>query len=415
MTTRWLVTIPYLLLLFIGLVLPSDGKHGLLNPKSITFILTTLTITISFFFQSHITPRVWNLLLFFLSSIAFLIIWFMIGMSSRMLPLEIQLDQMKLFLITLSFPIMTAYLIEYDYITTTTFYRAVIYSSFVYIFLKCSIVLLHFVGVLDLKNFLDLTGFRSMDMDITEDISRLQTSVDIFTPFIVFFVLQSDRLKIPISTTFKTCYLILALASTFLSFSRYLIFIYLMSFLLYWFTLNAKKTILNIIFGFVVLIGSIIAIGPSKVQKIVELRVLSRNTTASDTTRKLQINALLNEFYQSPYLGKGLGAYVSTNIRDPILKHSYEVQWMAFLMQFGIFGLSLILIPLVLIAFQILNIPHCPAKYAFLILYLLWLASGFTNPFLISLGSGILYTCFYLLYPYCAKSVPSPKIALRPK
>jgi hypothetical protein len=188
-----------------------------------------------------------------------------------------------------------------------------------------------------------------------------------------------------------------------------------MSFLLYWFTLNAKKTILNIIFGAVVLIGSIIAIGPSKVQKIVELRVLSRNTTASDTTRKLQINALLNEFYQSPYLGKGLGAYVSTNIRDPILKHSYEVQWMAFLMQFGIFGLSLILIPLGFIAFQILNIPHCQAKYAFLILYQLWLASGFTNPFLISLGSGILYTCFYLLYPYCAKSVPSPKIALRPK
>lgn len=419
MTLPLLVVIPYLLLLFTGLLIPSDGKHGLFNPKSLAFVISSVTIAISFLFQTKISPRLWNLTLFFFTAIAFLINWLLIGISSGQIPLSLQFDQMKLFFITLTLPLMTAYLIDYDYLTPAQFYRAVFYFSFIYMTLKCLLVLLHFIGIVDIWHLLESAGFRAMSMNITEGISRLQTSVDIFTPFILFFVLQASRLNIHLSTWFRTSYLLIALASTFLSFSRYLIAIYAISFLLYWLTLNARKTILNFLFGSVFLFTTIAIIGPSRVQKVVELRLVSRNTIASDNTRKSQITALLHEFEQSPYLGKGLGAFAPTNIRDPILKYSYEVQWVALLMQFGLIGTFLLLLPLTYIAFQILNSPPSPVKLPFFLLYLLWLLSGFTNPFLLSLGSGILYTCFYLLpeslKSYCAKSTPSLTIPVKPK
>ena len=44
----------------------------------------------------------------------------------------------------------------------------------------------------------------------------------------------------------------------------------------------------------------------------------------------------MNELESTPILGRGLGGYVENLVRDGIIQYSYEVQWVAFLMQFGL-------------------------------------------------------------------------------
>ena len=129
---------------------------------------------------------------------------------------------------------------------------------------------------------------------------------------------------------------------------------------------------------------------------MIERRVFSSENFKSDDTRSLQIQSLLLEHEQYSFIGKGMGAYAEDNIRDPVLLHSYEVQWMAFLMQFGLIGLILLGIPLGFIVYGFVHAPITRVKCAFLCLFLLWLLSGFTNPFLISLTSGIIYAVFFL-------------------
>jgi hypothetical protein len=109
-----------------------------------------------------------------------------------------------------------------------------------------------------------------------------------------------------------------------------------------------------------------------------------------------QIQALYREFDQAPLLGKGLGAYAVDNIRDFQLKHYYEVQWMAFLMQFGLLGVLLLMIPLGMVSYRYCLAPFSMQKLSFLLMFFLWIFSGFTNPFLLSLTSGIVYTLFLL-------------------
>jgi hypothetical protein len=138
----------------------------------------------------------------------------------------------------------------------------------------------------------------------------------------------------------------------------------------------------------------VLAAGPSRVYKVIELRFFSEQSSKSDETRNSQVKSLIKEFEEVPFLGKGLGGHTEEGIRDNKLKHSYEVQWVAFLMQFGIIGISLIISALLLILWPMASPPFTVEKGSLLCMFLLWVLAGFTNPFLISLTSGLIYAIF---------------------
>ena len=79
------------------------------------------------------------------------------------------------------------------------------------------------------------------------------------------------------------------------------------------------------------------------------------------------------------------------------IQYSYEVQWVAFLIQFGLLGFMILLIPVLLICYKLFLPPFSKLKLSFLALFGVWILSGFTNPFLISLTSGIVYSIFLLV------------------
>lgn len=387
----------YLLMICTGLVLPSDGNHSVFAPKSLTFFAAAFSFI--FFLIGNRTYNASQLkaTTIILFSISFLIFWYVVGAEQDPLRPSGQLDQFKVFLITLFVPFVTYYIVQQKLITSQRIIRVVIKANFAYCLTKITLMLLHVLGVLNIWVLMQKTGLRYMSMEIFGSIGRIQTSVDIVTPFIVYFVLQSESLGIHLSKKFKYTYFIVSLLSNFLSFSRFLLFVFLISVFFYWMTIKLANRIKILIIAFMAMVVGVIVITPDKVMSVVEKRLFSKDNYYSDRTRHDQIAALMDGCHEDPFLGKGLGGYNPNCIRDHLLPHAYEVQWVAFLMQFGVVGIILLLIPIGIISFRMLEPPVTVLRATFFLLFGLWLLSGFTNPFLISLTSGIVYGLFILV------------------
>lgn len=392
-----LLIIPYFLLIIVGLLIPSISYRGALNPKTIVFTFTAISLATYFLVRQRLYFQQLKILLFLTTSLAFLVLWLILGSIQDITIFDIRFDQFKLFLLTISVPVATLYLLNENKITPQQVFKTVIYSNLTYCFVKIVMVVLHLMGIIDIWELLGASGAQIMKMAIFGDLQRLQSSLDISTPFILFFVLQSTRLGLNLSTSMKAFYIVVSLLSNFLAFSRFLLAVYFISVALYLLTVGKRKIVTGMIVSVLIGISVLGAIGFDNAATSIERRFYSKNSYRSDRTRMEQFDALYEEHEQVPLLGKGLGGYAEDYIRDNKVMHSYEVQWVAFLMQFGIIGLCLICVPLGMIGYQLLQPPYNRFMLSCFCLYVLWIISGFTNPFLISLQSGIIYTLFLLL------------------
>jgi O-Antigen ligase len=406
MTLAKLLTLPYFFLLFVGLLVPSDGQHGLLSIKSLAFVIAMGALGFYALLRQKVSSSQLKLFSFGCAILSLFLFWLLVSLMQEPTSLTSPFDQFKLFLITLAIPLTTLYLVQEQLVTPQQFYKAVIYASFAYALLKVLIVSLHLLNLINAWKIFDTLGIRYMRMGIYGGLDRVQTSVDMATPFILFFLLNSERLGIAFKSSFRYAYLIVSVLSTFFSFSRYLILMYLASCFLYWLTLKIRPFIKIGFWIALAAISALFAVGPEKVQKVIERRFFSLNSNQSDSIRVKQAQVLLQEYEKAPFMGKGIGGYVPDHLRDQSLRHSYEVQWLAFLMQFGLFGLLFLLSPLIFIAWRLVEAPFSRIRYSFLGAFLLWLLSGFTNPFLISLTSGIIYTLFCLSTQVFTRNIP---------
>jgi hypothetical protein len=390
----WIVFWPYVFLILAGLLIPSDGQHGFFSIKSLAFIFTFASLFFYSMIHRHLTIYQVKLFVFAFFSFTFLAGWLLIGLLYEKSLEHSQIDQFKIFVITISFPLITLYLIKEKIISPSLFLKIVIFANFSYGVFKIGLVILHLLNLIDMWQLMHAAGIRFMRMSITGTLERVQTSVDIVTPFLVFFLLEANTFGVNFNKKFKFFYLGIALLSTLLSFSRYLIFIYFCSLLLHSLNLTLYQ-FLKCLFGTLcLLLASYFAIGSENIEAMVERRLTSIENFNSDSIRVQQIQALLTEYEKVPFFGKGLGGYSSQYIRDSLLLHHYEVQWFAFLMQFGLMGILWLFIPLGMVSYRFCVPPLSLKKISFFILFLLWILSGFTNPFLISLASGIVYALF---------------------
>lgn len=378
------------------MLLPSDGTHGLFSPKSLLFLSAAFSIFLLIMVRQRFHPKQLLHGVFLAFFLVFLILWMAIGIANPITQISSTFDQAKLFLITAAVPLMTLYLYKEELIIPQQIIRIAILSNFLYCLCKLSLILFHFCGALNMWDLLKVANFRVQQMDIVGSLQRLQTSVDISTPFLFMFVLFSKRLELKFPPLFRQFYLLLTPISNFFTFSRYLLFVQGAALILYIFSLTSKKFIQSAALSAICLIFAIASFGPQNFLDSLEKRFFSKSSYYSDQARVDQINALLEQTAKTPYTGSGLGAHAPKAIRDRKLLHSYEVQWAAFLMQLGIAGVSILLIFLSFIAIPFLIPPMTRISLAFFCLFLLWILSGFTNPFLISLQSGIIYSLFLM-------------------
>lgn len=388
--------LPFFLLIITGALIPSDGAHGLFSIKSLAFIFSCFAMGFYIVSEKKIDMKDVGLLLFLGIFLLFLFFWFWIGLISDDIPLHSQIDQFKLFVITVSVVLMTAYLSFRNSLTFSLFFKTLLFANFSYSFLKVFLVFAYVFNLLDTYTFMEATGIRFMSMSMAAGFSRLQTSVDILTPFLLFFVLQRDRFGVKLPKYFSSIYFFISALSILFSFSRFLMATALISVFLSCLNMRLKSWI-KIFLGFICLIFCMISFfGVEGINNMIEMRLHSNANYHSDKIRTHQIEALLLESEKAPLLGRGLGSYAPDMIRDGTLLHSYEVQWVAFLMQFGLFGVCFILGAFGIIIAQFFTPPFTILKLTTAGLFFLWILSGFTNPFLISLTSGLIYALFFL-------------------
>jgi hypothetical protein len=396
LSVRPLLLFSFLLMVAAGVMIPSDGNHGILNIKSLAFVLTALSLAAYGYTQQKTSLGSLNILLVFLLALAFLTLWSLVSLINGATALESLLDQFKVFLVTLCATLFSYYLVSEKLLSFATFVKTILYANFAYSSLKVALVLMHLVGLLDLFDLMEATGMRFMSMDMGTGMIRMQTSIDILTPFLIFYVLKAQTLGIALNARFRSAYLLISAFAIFLSFSRVLMAEGLASLLLFWFTLKPAQMVRSMLFFSVIACALVAAIGPSTIATMAGQRFLSDVNQGSDDTRVEQIEALVKEHQSYPFFGKGLGGYSSDLVRDEKLRHSYEVQWIAFLMQFGLLGLVMIGSALGSIGWLYLQKRPSRLQLAFLALFCCWILAGFTNPYLISLTSGLVYALFLL-------------------
>jgi hypothetical protein len=393
---RALFSLPFIILLMAGTMLPSDGQHGIMSIKSLAFIFSTFATLVYVGIKQSFTRNQLKLVIFLMGSLCWLVLASLYSQWNGSTEMSSIIDQCKVFWITLSVAGMAIFFVEEELISFSTLLKSLVYFNFTYSLFKIILAVLLVMGYVNLENFLTLTGIRVMTMGLVGGLTRLQTSVDIITPFLIMFVLQSNYLGVRFNERFKVSYYVIAILAVLLSFSRVFIAIAFFGMLLHWATLSLPKILKRIGFAFVLLIAGVCLIGVDTTLQLVEKRLFSEDNYESDQTRVLQVEALMDEFAEQPLLGKGVGSYAVKNIRDTNNLHSYEVQWVAFLMQFGVVGMLVILTPLGVIYSKFFTGPASRVNTAFALLFTCWLLAGFTNPFLISLTSGIVYALFLL-------------------
>lgn len=392
---RKITACSFLALLAVGIVFPSDSNHGFLAPKSLAFLGSIFSFVLYFISSGIVKKSQVFAMISLFSALTFLGIWYLVGIDQSPLVPSAQFDQFKVFLPTLFVPIAGWCLVKEGVLSTSGIFKTLIFSNLAYSLVKISLMALHLAGALNLWSFMERTGLRFMSMPIAGEIGRIQTSVDIATPFLVYFVLQAN-FQTHFSKRFQWLYCLVSALSVLLSFSRFLMFAFAVSILLHIFTLRwASQIKLATGVAMICLTGAMIA-GPDLVSEAIDRRFFSLENRVSDETRKVQIDALMHACDQNPLLGNGLGGYTAECIRDYSLPHAYEVQWAAFLLQFGLIGLLFLLLPISYIASRFLRPPLSRVQAGYFLLFGLWLLSGFTNPFLISLTSGTVYLIFLL-------------------
>lgn len=136
-----------------------------------------------------------------------------------------------------------------------------------------------------------------------------------------------------------------------------------------------------------------------------EYRFSGTQVEASDGVRNDQFAHLYEGFLESPFVGHGLGSYVKDFIRSESNPHSYELEYLSYMYQFGVIGFFLVICGMIYTFFEI-SVKWCKDRIAQIILllnFVIWLIKPFFNPGFMSSSSGMTIVSFALLALYYTK------------
>ncbi|MGA3796603.1 hypothetical protein ACPCYX_02310 [Pseudomonas fluorescens] len=282
-------------------------------------------------------------------------------------------------------------------------FKAIVYASFIYSVFKTLLIfstVFGFISVRALQALIrDFIG-SSVVSFWSEDaaIARISFGNDIIIPFVASFVLLFSDHKI-FSYKFTYLYIIVAMVSTSLGFTRYIWI--LNAYILVGYIVIVKGNIkIASVSAFLFTCAYILILNIDWLNEIINIR--SQDSTSIDVKNQ-QAALLIAEAQNHIVFGNGLGGYIQTFIRSPYQPYLYEVQWAALLMQLGVIGLLVLAIGLIFIvpvSALTLRTSAVKSKEALylIILYGLWLASGVTNPYLFIMTSSVSYVLFYLFF-----------------
>jgi O-antigen ligase/polysaccharide polymerase Wzy-like membrane protein len=396
----------YSILIFSSVFLPSGSLFGI-NLKIFFFLLTLFFLLLDLTSQPKKIKLSPEFVLICLFSFLIIIFWLCIAFFYDENELSSVLSAFKNFSVTLLIIFVSFFLYSQNRLSLNYFLKLLFVSNFTFSLIKIAIVALLFSGSLNIDVFFQylekISSINPVSGQIMEGVTRLQLINDILTPFLLFFMFQHKKFGFKVKFIYQKAYELISIFSILLSYSRFIWFIAVVSYLFHC-TLNKKmKTLATFLF-----ISAILVSIPS-IRETLGNRFFSADTSSSDEIRQVQYKALIDEISGFPIFGKGVGGYTKEVIRDDEEHYTYELQWLAFLLQFGAIGFLFLLLLVFIVSVPLFS-KLTKLTLAVLALYFLWLFSGFTNPYLISSTSGVMFSLFLITAFQLNKMATRPKL-----
>ncbi|MFC4452167.1 O-antigen ligase family protein [Deinococcus sonorensis] len=369
------------LLVVVTCMLPSGTVFNI-NYKLMIVLISVAGLGVALVFRRHIGARSLSFLASVIMLCLLLSVWLLIGWINGY---PLAPDQYQAMLITLLYPAIICTAVYSGYFTRLRFYKAVVLGFCLYGLLKLVLIGALASGVLSYARLIfygEVISYVPITQQIVGRIIRIQTILDLLAPIVIVVV---QRMVLSKST--KYVLYALVFLTVFLSYSRA---IWLLSSIpLLYAVLSRLTRVLVAAMAALLIVATLLLFGDLNAD-VISQRLSGQSVAASDLTRIDQTRSLMEQFDAAPVFGSGLGAHTAV-IRDATHTYSYEVQLIALLMQTGVVGAALLSFYLLYLAIRLLNVDKLN-----LIVFLSWLLSCFTNPYLISSVSGILLAYFIL-------------------
>lgn len=392
----------FLALLFLAVSLPTGSIFGV-NLKVIVFVMFLAAFVLYVATNRSAFSRADVFLL--LAVTASLCFWSLIGIlngqsDTRQIFLQLRELATAILIAWLSIFFIRKGMVRPERLITT-----IIYGIFSVSLMKVALI----VGLLlfDLNPAQVIQSIFGETSAVTGSIDfnlvRLEFSADILGGFALFAVLAPSLSGVKFRPVPKFVFcLVVLLGSGFLAYSRYVWFIYVVSIFTAMIVERSWKLMAATILAVLILCVPFY----DAVQTIFEARFLSGGTDVSDAGRLAQARALVDEVKTRPILGKGIGTHSNEWVSSDSNKYSYEMQWLAFLMQFGIVG-EIGIVLLIAASARDLMMANHPAKLWMLLLFALWLLASWTNPYMTSSFAGATFGLFMAMFHRMRNVAPS--------
>ena len=221
---------------------------------------------------------------------------------------------------------------------------------------------------------------------------RIMFPAYILLPLAMFAVLAPSISGMRPGKMVKGVLVVMLLLSAILAYSRYNWMLCVVALIVAAIIENVRKS--SIIVALVVL-ASLFSFN-EVLMAVAQARFASNSSTVSDEIRSEQFKQLAAAFEDHPLLGIGLGGHVQI-IRSFTRTYSYELQWVALLMQVGIVGMAGILLLIFAAANDLFAARHRGRGWL-LLLFLLYLGAAFTNPNLTTSYAGGAFLLFMMFF-----------------
>jgi hypothetical protein len=358
---------------FFALVLFCVAFPGFATAKAATIVLFWVYCLVKAGFKT--SSAIW-----FLSVLTNLLIWSIVASAHTVDHADVinQCTRILIFFIVLCIGVYAVRTLKFEEDKLDSLIFSIALLAMILKIIILVLVLGEWVTLEEIQKYL---GFETVTDLIGLGLQRLQFPSDIVILFLLpCYIGGKNKTK-------DAIFLLSVTVVVLLSFSRFLFVGYLLCLILRY--LWVRKVDLISWFSVIVIIilSAIFFVTLSE-------RFSGEGSADSDSARVEQIGYLEDAISNYPLLGMGVGSSVRDFKRSESLPFSYEVQWYAMTMQFGSLGIIWFGVNLIIVLF--IGVDSRKQAFSFAAIFLIWIAAGFTNPYVTSLGSAFGFSILML-------------------
>lgn len=288
------------------------------------------------------------------------------------------------------------YLLNNGWLKVKTFYLVILYSVVSYMILKNIIMFLPFLGIVTSNEIFSIVKFYVGSSTLgywgAEGVFfRMSFGGDIVVIFTLYFFLINDVLRSLVTKAFEGTFILNGILFSLLTFTRFYWIVILFALIVFLARNATIKYLSYIIFMafllFLVNWEVFVGLFENLIVRLLDFK--------STDVKAEQSRFLISAWEEAPLMGRGISFYVPEYFRGMREPYTYEVQWLALLMQIGIVGLMGVGYYMSkIIPNNLLNKKNILISVG----YLFFILSAFTNPYLFVSSSAVIYLLIYALY-----------------